>query len=40
MSPLFEKPWGTDFKDQWNVGASATTTGERSAHRGDYLENR
>jgi prepilin-type N-terminal cleavage/methylation domain-containing protein len=32
MSPFFEKPWWTGFKDQWSVGESVPPAGGWSAH--------
>jgi prepilin-type N-terminal cleavage/methylation domain-containing protein len=34
MSPFFEKPWWSGFKDQWSVGASVPPPGGWSAHNG------
>ena len=34
MSPFFEKPWWTGFKDQWSVGDSVPPPGGWSAHNG------
>jgi prepilin-type N-terminal cleavage/methylation domain-containing protein len=34
MSPFFEKPWWTGFKEQWTVGDSAPPPGGWSAHNG------
>jgi hypothetical protein len=34
MSPFFEKPWWSGFKDQWGVGSSVPPPGGWSAHNG------